>query len=249
MSRRNGIEHIRHCVFLGHHCRHGTAVVNAVTFRDIGSCFQTNVRVRESHMSLRAIRVLGVVAAVSLGACDSPAPRSEGSLQSDHSTSSGHSAASSIATVAGVSGECKTRDARRQRLPTMPAPQRATRPSHLGPGAGSVGGHSADLLPVPLGAVAKVRASAAWATAHLPSAGGGTAAIVLGTYPGEVPGSPDPVTAWLVYAAGVAITNGYPWHPAPPVYGIRGPCAFGYLEVFVDATTGKVLQEGYDMGP
>lgn len=205
---------------------------------------RTEWRVRELYTTVRAIGVIGLLAAVLLGGCSSAAPGAVGSRPSDHSPV--RSAAAPTETAAGG---CTSRDARRQRSPIMPAPQRATRSVQLGPGLHTVGGHSPDLLPAPPGADPKVTASTAWATADLPIAGGGTPAIVLGTYPGEVPDSPHPVKAWLVYASGVAITDGYPWPAAPPVYGIKGTCAFGYLVVSIDATTGKVLQEGYDINP
>ena len=181
-------------------------------------------------MSVRAIRLLALVAAVLLGACDSKGSPTAGSRPGARST------------------DCTSQDAHRQRSSTMPVPQRATSPVQLGPGITVVGGHSPDLLPAPQGVVPKVTASTAWQIANLPRVGGGTAAIVLGTYPGEVPGSPSPVAAWLVYAAGVAIANGYPL-PGAPVYGIKGTCAFGYVVVYVDGATGKVLQEGYDLNP
>lgn len=199
-------------------------------------------------MSVRVVGVVGLVVAMLLGACDSAGPRSAGSRPSDDTTSPGRSAAASSTGVSAFA-KCNSQDARRQRSSTLPVPQRATSPVQLGPGPTIVGGHSPDLLPAPMGAVPKVTARAAWQTADLPTVGGGSAAILLGTYPGEVPRSPGPVMAWLVYAAGVAITNGYPWHRAPPVDGIRGACAFGYLEVSIDATTGHVLRDGYDINP
>jgi len=200
-------------------------------------------------MSVRTIGIFGLLAAVLLGACDSKEPPTAASLPSERSASPVPSSATPITTGTTASAQCTSRDAQRQRSSNMPAPQRATSPVQLGPGLTVVGGHSPDLLPAPPGAVPKVTASAAWQTAHLPTAGGGTAAIVLGTYPETVPGRPSPVTAWLVYASGVAITNGYVWAGSPPMYGVKGTCAFGYLVIAIDATTGNPLQQGYEFNP
>lgn len=187
---------------------------------------------------MRSIGVLGLVAAVLLGACDSGTPRTTGS-----GSRSGVLTAASTAPVAGVAGACRTQDAQAQRSATMPVPRRATKPIQL------ISSVSPELFPPADGAEPTVTARSAWETAHLPTAGGGHAAIVFGTYPPGVPGA-APEFAWLVYATDVAITNGYrTGYPILPFSGIKGRCAFGYLVVAIDATTGRVLSSGVGVYP
>lgn len=133
---------------------------------------------------------------------------------------------------------CTTGDAKAQRSSQMPVPQRAGAPVQLNASG------SPALLPAPAGATPAVTASVAWAAAGLPRSGGGEAAIVFGVDPTATPGSTVASTpVWLVYAKDVALTNGYP-DGGPPLYGVKGPCQFGWVAVVVDATTGKVLEQG-----
>ncbi|HEX6395582.1 MAG TPA: hypothetical protein VFZ97_19275 [Acidimicrobiales bacterium] len=132
---------------------------------------------------------------------------------------------------------CTAEDVRAQRSAAMPAPRRATESVQLN------SGRSADLLPAQAGVTPQVPAESAWATANLPTAGGGRAAIVFGIYPTATAGSAQPSTpVWLVYASDVALTDGYVTG-GPPI-GVQGTCQFGYVKAVVNATTGAVMERG-----